>query len=106
MELEELVYDFAQGMCGADARRPQAAGREGRMYKPGIGPFAEDTAVELTLAEMRTARPGTYDDARKLRYPGARLTCDVALGSEPEWAVEVKLARVGRDNGTYEDTAV
>jgi hypothetical protein len=27
-------------------------------------------------------------------------------GELPNWAIEVKLARVGRDNGTYEDTAV
>ena len=28
------------------------------------------------------------------------------LGEPLDWLIEVKLARVGRDNGTYEDTAV
>ena len=32
--------------------------------------------------------------------------CDLALGERPDWALEVKLARIGRDNGTYEDAAI
>jgi hypothetical protein len=108
VELDEVVADFGRGMCAADSLRPQAAShrRPSRLYRPGIGPFAEDRAVALTLDQMRTARPGIYDDARKLRYPGVSTTCDLALGELPEWAIEVKLARVGRDNGTYEDAAV
>src|SRR5262249_27076371 len=106
MELRELVEDFARGLSAADAKQPQASGREGRIYRPGIGPFGEEAAVRLTLDEMRIARPGVYDDARKLRYPGANMTCDLAVGADPEWAVEMKLARVGRENGTDEDTAV
>jgi len=31
--------------------------------------------------------------------------CDLALGKLPDWAIEVKCARLGRDNGTYEDAA-
>ena len=31
--------------------------------------------------------------------------CDLALGERPDWALEVKLARIGR-NGTYEDAAI
>jgi hypothetical protein len=108
MELPELVEDFAFGMCTADALGPQAASRRdaARRYQPGIGPFAEDDAVRLTLAQMKTKRPDAYRSARKVRYPGARKTCDLALGDLPEWAIEIKLARIGRDNGTYEDAAV
>jgi hypothetical protein len=69
-------------------------------------PFAEDDAVRLTLAQMKTKRPDAYRSARKVRYPGARKTCDLALGDLPEWAIEIKLARIGRDNGTHEDAAV
>jgi len=108
VELDELVCDFARGMCAADGLRPQAASHRDatRLYRPGIGPFAEDAAVALTVAQMQAARPGVYDDIRKLRYPGLAKTCDLALGELPEWAIEAKLARVGRDNGTYEDAAV
>lgn len=108
MELDELVRDFAEGMRAADARGPQAASSRdpSRLYQVGIGPFGEDKAVALTVAELKTLRPGVYDDAQPARYPEARGTCDLVVGDPPEWAIEVKLARVGRDNGTYEDAAV
>jgi hypothetical protein len=108
MELEQFVRDFASGIERADAKRPQAHSHrdQARTYQPGIGPFSEDEAVRLTLAEMRIAAPGAYEDVGKRRYPGAAKTCDLAIGALPEWAIEVKLARVGRDNGTYEDAAV
>lgn len=41
-----------------------------------------------------------------VRYPDSRQKCDLTLGSGPDWAVEVKLARIRRDNGTIEDAAV
>lgn len=102
------MADFAAGMAAADALKPQAKShrREGVVYRAGIGPFSEDEAVRLTLKQMRFHQPGIYDSARKVRYPRAARTCDLALGDPIEWAIEVKLARVGRDNGTYEDTAV
>jgi hypothetical protein len=108
MELEELVCDFAAGMKAADARSPQASSKRDprRSYQRGIGPFAEDDAVALTVLEMQAIKPDRYSALAKRRYPRAAKTCDLALGELPEWAVEVKLARVGRDNGTYEDTAV
>jgi hypothetical protein len=40
------------------------------------------------------------------RYPDSGHVCDLALGTLPDWAIEVKLARLGRDNGTYEDAAI
>jgi hypothetical protein len=61
MELEQFVRDFASGMERADAKRPQAYSHrdKARAYQPGIGPFSEDEAVKLTLAEMRMAAPGS-----------------------------------------------
>jgi hypothetical protein len=108
VELDQFVADFARGMQAADALRPQAAHHRDatRLYKLGIGPFGEDAAVAMTVAQMRLARADAYEDLRKLAYPAMAKTCDLALGQAPDWAVEVKVARVRRDNGTYEDTAV
>jgi hypothetical protein len=108
MELGHIVHDFAKGMEAADHRRLQAASqRDGtRLYQPGIGPFGEDAAVALTIAEMRAAHGSIYAGAGKRRYPSSRYVCDLAVGDLPDWAIEVKLARLGRDNGTYEDAAI
>ena len=91
-----------------DRGRPQAVSHRDptRKYQPGIGPFSEDQAVALTVGEMQVRRPTDFASLAKCRYPNAAKTCDLALGSPPAWVLEVKLARVGRDNGTYEDTAV
>ena len=107
MDLRQIVHDFAIGMEAADHRRPQAASQRdaSRLYQPGIGPFGEDAAVAMTLAEMQ-AHDGAYSVAGKRRYPAGRSVCDLALGERPDWAIEVKLARLGRDNGTYEDAAI
>ncbi len=55
----------------------------------------------MTVEEMRVHRPGVYASLRKRRYPAGAKTCDLALDDLPEWSLEVKLARVRRDNGTY-----
>ena len=91
-----------------DHRHPQAASHRDatRLYQPGIGPFGEDAAVAMTLAEMQAANAGIYAGAGKRRYPDSSHVCDLALGALPDWAIEVKLARLGRDNGTYEDAAI
>ena len=91
-----------------DHRRPQAAShRDGtRLYQPGIGPFGEDDAVAMAVAQMQTADASVYAVAGKRRYPGGSQVCDLAIGAVPDWAIEVKLARLGRDNGTYEDAAI
>ena len=106
MELGQIVHDFAAGMEAADKRRPRASSSStaGRFYQPGIGPFGETKAVELTLAELRTVRGGVYAHAGKRRYPASRKECDLTLGEPPDWAIEVKIARIRRDNGDYEDT--
>jgi hypothetical protein len=81
-------------------RKPRAS-----VTRPGCtsGPFGEDAAVALTLAEMRNSRGDAYAIAGKRRYPSGRYVCDLALGHLPDWAIEVKMARLGRDNGTYEE---
>ena len=108
VNLGQIVHDFARAMEAVDHRRPQAASHRDatRLYQPGIGPFGEDVAVAMTVAEMQTADPSTYADVGKRRYPGSSTVCDLVFGAAPDWAIEVKLARLGRDNGTYEDAAI
>ena len=108
MDLCQLVRDFAEGMEAPDRRHPQAASHRDttRLYRPGIGPFSEDAAVAMSLAEVQAARGDAYAAAGKRRYPASRNVCDLAVGELPDWAVEIKLARLGRDNGTYEDAAI
>jgi hypothetical protein len=108
VDLGQIVRDFALAMETVDHRRPQAASQRNaaRLYQPGIGPFGEDAAVAMTVAEMQAANKAAYADTGKRRYPGSSHVCDLALGATPEWAMEVKLARLGRDNGTYEDAAI
>src|SRR5258708_4945076 len=36
----------------------------------------------------------------------ACAVCDLGFSDTPDWVIEVKLARLGRDNGTYEDAAI
>jgi len=60
----------------------------------------------MTIAEMQAADNDTYAEVGKRRYPGSSHVCDLAFGAAPDWAIEVKLARLGRDNGTYEDAAI
>jgi hypothetical protein len=106
MELQELVNDFASGLKAADALSPQASSYRGdRLYRPGIGPHAEDTAVALTLTAMRTLQPDRYERVRPVSYPsGSRLRCDLGFGEPLEWVVEVKMARAFGDNGKLDDT--
>jgi hypothetical protein len=108
VDLDQIVRDFALAMEEVDHQRPQAKSHRDatRSYRPGIGPFAEDDAVAKTLAQMQTVDRHPYLDAGKRRYPSSSHVCDLAIGRLPDWAIEVKLARLGRDNGTYEDTAI
>jgi hypothetical protein len=108
VDLDQIVRDFALAMEVVDHRCPQAASHRDatRLYQPGIGPFGEDAAVAMTVAEMQVANADTYTGAGKRRYPDSSHVCDLAFGTLPDWAIEVKLARLGRDNGTYEDAAI
>ena len=107
MELAEFVRDFAEAMQVADALRPQARSRRGtRLYRPGIGPYAEDAAVDLTLSALQRIHPQRYVLQTGIRYPASRQKCDLGIGDPLEWAVEVKMARLSGDNGKPDDTSV
>ena len=107
MELEQFVRDFAKAMKAADGLRPQAkSSRSGRLYQAGIGPFAEDRAVDLTVAQLLKIE-SEYDRIRcRVLCPGSRQRCDIVFGDPPVWAVEVKMARFTGDNGKPDDTGV
>jgi hypothetical protein len=78
----QIVRDFALAMETADHRRPQAASHRdaARLYQPGIGPFGEDAAVAMTVAEMQSANRTAYANVGKRRYPDGSHICDLALG--------------------------
>jgi hypothetical protein len=74
-----------------------------RLARQQKGRVSAEYPVPL-LAELRTVRGGIYAHAGKRRYPASRNECDLALGELPDWAIEVKMARLRRDNGGYENT--
>ena len=105
MDLQEIVDQFAAAMTAADNRRPTAVSpRSGRVYRPGIGPHPEDRAVDLVMAELSSMRP-QWNWQLRACYPGSKQTCDWLVGSPPEWAIEIKMARPNGDNGKPDDTA-
>jgi hypothetical protein len=60
----------------------------------------------MTLAKMQAEQGDVYEGEGERRCPFGRYVCDLALGELADWAIEVKLARLGRDNGTYVDAAI
>lgn len=75
--------------------------------RPGIGPHAEERAVTLIVAELGVLDTPRYGGIRtRLPYPGSRQTCDLGIGSDPEWVIEVKMARPNGDNGKPDDTSI
>lgn len=108
MEFGLLVDGVAAAFTKADSARPVWVSRSGREYRAGIGPHAEDAAVALMLAELRsTARYALVPSGQFLPYPDApRQKCDVWLGDPVEWVLEVKMARFKGDNGKVDDTAI
>jgi len=106
--MNQMVADFAVALKAIDERRPQAKSqRSGRVFQPGIGPFAESKAVEMVLAEMGERNQERYGDySLSVPYPLNRRTrCDLCIGIAPEWewAIEVKLLRFLGDNGKRND---
>jgi hypothetical protein len=63
--------------------RPQAASHRDatRLYKPGIGPFGEDAAVAMTIAEMQAADNSAYTIAGKRSYPNSSHVCDLGFSA-------------------------
>ena len=96
LSLTQIVADFADGLCLADARSPVSVTPR-HTFKPGIGPFPEAGAIKLAITDLRLTRPGRYDNAEPMRYPGTRSICDLVIPSA--WMLEFKLVRPFGDNG-------
>lgn len=108
ISLDMLVPSWAAALRAADHRRPVWTSRTGRVYQPGIGPHAEDAAMALMVAELRSD-PALAGLAmgQSLPYPGqGRQKCDLFFGEPLEWVVEAKMARFRGDNGKPDDTAL
>jgi hypothetical protein len=105
MELDELVRVFAMAIKAVDARCPAYITRTGRKYREGIGPYPENKAMELVVAELRTA--ANLACGQFIAYPtSVRQKCDMWLGDPLEWVVEVKMGRFRGDNGKPDDTGI
>jgi len=111
MELGQIVRDFASAMETVDHRRPQAtsSGKVKRQYKPGIGPFGEDDAVAMTVAQMRAANSAAYPSVGKtslsFRPPDMRSRARRAtgLGHRSEMRPRRPGQRYLRSRGLQED---
>lgn len=110
VRLEEFVQHFTDGLIEADCKRPQANDTaSGALSKPGIGPFAEDHAVNLIVKELELAVPSKYAGriAVGVPYPDApERKCDLCIGTQPdwEWAVQVKMLRYVGEDGQLSDS--
>src|SRR5262249_32675352 len=104
-ELGTIVADLASALTRADARMPAARSqRSERIYRPGIGPHAENAAIALALAELPPDGPPWR---QFVPYPGlTRQKCDLRIGEPLDWVIEVKMARLRGDNGKADDTAL
>lgn len=95
-------------MTQVDSMCPQAVSlRSKRVFRAGIGPHAEDTAVRMTVERMRLTNADRYAHLLcGVPYPGSKQKCDLAIGLPPSFAAEVKMARLSGDNGKPDDTAI
>lgn len=76
-----------------------------RQYQPGIGPFGEDKALAMTVAQMQAANSAaTEHQQAPLSIPPPDMR--PRTGEVAGLAIEVKCARVGEDNSTYEAAAI
>jgi len=107
--LEQLVGDIGTAIKRIDSRRPQAANaRTGVLYQPGIGPHPETQAVSLIVGELAGLEAQRYGTRLHtgIPYPGgSRQKCDLCIGTHRgwEWALEIKMLRLMRDNGKPND---
>ena len=107
VSLSTFVGDFAAALYGVDALRPVAVNqRSGVAFQAGIGPHSEANTVRLVVERMAEASPAAYGKhALSVPYPQGRRSCDICLGTAPDWAwaIEVKLLRLLGDNGKPND---
>jgi hypothetical protein len=105
VELKELVSLFAEAIEYVDSRCAPYVTRAGRQYRPGIGPYPENRAMELVTARITAS--GVATCGQFVAYPASpRQQCDVWVGDPMEWAVEVKMGRFRGDNGKPDDTGI
>jgi hypothetical protein len=105
MELTEITAAFANAIAVVDAKCEPYITRTGRQYRPGIGPYPENKAMELVADELNAS--GTVTSGQFIPYPSAtRQKCDLWLGDPLEWVVEVKMGRFRGDNGKPDDTGI
>jgi len=103
MQLDEFVAGFAEGLRLADAGRPVARNkRSGVPFGAGIGPHTESETVTLALDAVKFEEHARL--RREVPYPAdSRSRCDLVVGSDPSWAIEMKMLRLLGDNGKPND---
>ena len=111
MNLEQLIYDFAQGLVEADSMAPIAVNqRSGKPFSAGIGPHTVAQTVNLVMSSLSRNLPNRYMDRYResVPYPKSRQKCDLCFGNPPSFnlAVEVKMIRLLGDNGKPNDNLV
>lgn len=85
MDIETVVQDIADVMCGIDSSRVSF-----RNFQPGVGPYGEPQLVKLVAEGLNKFQ----------RYAGCvktKRTPDLLI--EGHWALEIKIARPFGDNG-------
>lgn len=117
MELQEIVGRYAEAIATIDSTTDtgRANPRTGEIYLPGAKSLVESAMVEAIDGWWAFAHPGELPGSRQDRigipYPDlARTKCDHVipgeLGSNPEWAIEVKNISLVGNNGKKNDFAV
>lgn len=86
LDLPTIVRHFADALVEIDH-----SGATHKSFKPGIGPFGEDTAVREAFTRLKVRYPESYGAWKKKRAP------DVLLPGE--WGLEFKIIRPFGDNG-------
>ena len=108
MDLSAYVADFAAAMKRVDTLAPCALStRDGRSYRPGIGPHTENQTVSLVMSDLskQSALRCREKFALQVPYPVGRSKLDVAFGASPDWSlcIEMKMLRLMGDNGIAND---
>ena len=105
MELDELVEPSRSPSRWSTLAVPPTLRGAGASTSTGIGPYPENKAMELVVAELRDA--GTVVCGQFIPHPASvRQKCDLWLGEPLEWVVEVKMGRFRGDNAKPDDTGI
>lgn len=111
LEMETVVTDFASAIQSVDQAAdlpPAINARSGERFKPGIGPYQEQKAVDLIIKQLQSSKPEAYSSANSARYPSGKEVCDLLInqGNVSIWAIEIKLLRMKGDNGKPNDNMI